>query len=87
MTQKWIHNFDFIEAQTDERMGDIVGRRKNDSMELVNKPVTSHVARMTSGLSQGSRTNITKAQIDFPFMLERQPVPVAKFRNFFFGIQ
>ncbi len=49
MAQRWVHNFGIIRAQTDETLEGWIGRRKNDSVELKNKPPTSHVARMTSG--------------------------------------
>ena len=45
LLQKWNHNVDAWEAVPVEQQEQIMGRTKRDSIELENKPASSHVAR------------------------------------------
>uniref|UniRef100_A0A915K662 Dyp-type peroxidase C-terminal domain-containing protein n=1 Tax=Romanomermis culicivorax TaxID=13658 RepID=A0A915K662_ROMCU len=49
ITQKWVHNMDFIGQQRVGVLEGFIGRRMNDSIELNPKPASAHIARMTSG--------------------------------------
>ncbi|CAH8616031.1 unnamed protein product [Schistosoma rodhaini] len=46
VVQKWIHNMDMIQTTKDHTKEGWIGRTLKDSVELKNKPITSHVARM-----------------------------------------
>lgn len=49
ITQKWIHNLEYIAQEKDNAKEGFVGRQIEDSTELKNKSATSHVARMVGG--------------------------------------
>lgn len=66
ITQKWIHRLDFIGTEKHSNLEKFVGRSKEDSVELKNKPISSHVARMTGGTA----SNQVK-----PFQIVRQSMP------------
>ena len=54
ITQKWVHKMDVIDKEEESNLERFVGRTREDSIELTNKPVSSHVARMTGGSFQFS---------------------------------
>ena len=54
ITQKWIHKLDVIDKEEESNLEGFVGRTREDSIELTDKPVSSHVARMTGGSFQFS---------------------------------
>jgi putative iron-dependent peroxidase len=66
VTQKWIHDFDCIHNTKDKVMEGWVGRTREDSIELKNKPGFSHVARMVG---------TTVPNQPKPFELVRQSQP------------
>jgi len=45
LLQKWMHDVTSWESLPVERQQDVIGRKKDDSAELENKPPDSHVAR------------------------------------------
>lgn len=49
ITQKWVHDHETIQAQKTRTLEGWVGRQFDDSTELKRKPISSHVARMTTG--------------------------------------
>ena len=49
VTQKWVHRMDTIVSTAPSVMEGWVGRTIDDSVELKNKSISSHVARMTGG--------------------------------------
>ena len=66
VTQKWIHDFDTIHCTKDKLMEGWVGRTREDSIELQNKPAFSHVARMVG---------TTVPEKPKPFEMVRQSQP------------
>ncbi|CAI2731188.1 unnamed protein product [Schistosoma spindalis] len=46
VVQKWVHNMNMIQTTKDHTKEGWIGRTLKDSIELKNKPITSHVARM-----------------------------------------
>lgn len=49
ITQRWVHNLNKIKRSKDAELESFVGRQIDDSTELKEKLITSHVARMTGG--------------------------------------
>lgn len=66
ITQRWIHHLDYIANEKPAVLESFVGRQLADSVELKNKPKTSHVARMTSGEGFSAKK---------PFEIVRQSMP------------
>jgi putative iron-dependent peroxidase len=46
LAQKWVHDLDRFHAQKREDQEDTIGRTKPDSVELDDKPLTAHIARV-----------------------------------------
>jgi Dyp-type peroxidase family len=66
VTQRWIHNLDIFKKTQVKVQESWVGRAKPDSMELKNKPKSSHVARMVGG------PELARPK---PFQIVRQSMP------------
>jgi len=66
ITQRWIHDMNYIGTEKDSVLEGIVGRSRPDSTELKKKPASSHVARMTSGTDMDAKK---------PFEMVRQSMP------------
>ena len=47
LAQKWVHNLKFFNSLSLKEQENDIGRTKEDSIELEDKPETSHVARVT----------------------------------------
>lgn len=53
VTQRWIHQHDVIQNSKDKALESFIGRGKADSVELKNKTISSHVARMVGTTTPG----------------------------------
>lgn len=67
ITQKWIHNLDYIAQESAKKLEGFVGRKKTDSTELSRKPISSHVARMTGGNDFQQKKRFEMVRQSMPF--------------------
>jgi Dyp-type peroxidase family len=67
ITQKWVHDMNFIGIEKDPVLEGIVGRSRPDSTELKRKPATSHVARMTSGTEFNAKKPVEMVRQSMPY--------------------
>ncbi|CAH8530022.1 unnamed protein product [Schistosoma turkestanicum] len=54
LVQKWIHNMNLLRRTPDEVKEKWIGRTIENSFELRNKPITSHIARMIGSAISGT---------------------------------
>src|SRR6218665_725437 len=65
ITQKWIHRLDFLALEKTPLLEKFVGRTRDHSTELKDKPPTSHVARMTGGTDGNKLMHVSFNQLQF----------------------
>ena len=85
LTQRWIHQMEKIEKMTDSHLENVIGRTKEDSIELEPLPATSHVSRMTTGWWSDVRT-LSKSFNNFSNQIQILPTnyqTAYMFFNFF----